>query len=304
VTVTNSSTGTSIENNVISIVHDPYVICPTTTPNYGVSVDSTSASSTTSDYNGVNADSALAVYNWGGTAYASAAALYAATKQGQHDFNSDYSIDSAEGSPLIDSANSDAIGELPTDFFNQPRVTDPTVAQTGVGTYDYYDRGAYEFEDPLTLKSPVLIDSNSTVPVGTSVNFTTSATDTWGDKLDFVFVWDDGTADTDGSSVTHTFATTGVHKVFVEAGVTGVTPVVPVGANGKIDIYNGGAQAGSTDVIADVVGFFSAGGANAYVPIAPTRLFDSLGNIEYYNAGSDSEPVALILDAFGYFAAN
>jgi hypothetical protein len=53
--------------------------------------------------------------------------------------------------------------------------------------------------------------------------------------------------------------------------------VVPVGANGKIDLYNDG---GSADVIVDVTGWFtdtsnaSATGSR-YVPLTPTRICDS-----------------------------
>jgi PKD domain len=44
--------------------------------------------------------------------------------------------------------------------------------------------------------------------------------------------------------------------------------IVPVGADGRIDLYNGGGGAGSTDIIADVSGYFSAGSTSAYVPDA------------------------------------
>ena len=51
------------------------------------------------------------------------------------------------GSPAIDSANSNAPGELPTDQFGDPRTDDPSVLNTGVG---YYDRGAVELEGGAT----------------------------------------------------------------------------------------------------------------------------------------------------------
>ena len=46
--------------------------------------------------------------------------------------------------------------------------------------------------------------------------------------------------------------------------------IVPVGADGKISIYN---NAGSVDVIADVLGWFPAG--NSYHGLTPARLMDS-----------------------------
>ena len=49
--------------------------------------------------------------------------------------------------------------------------------------------------------------------------------------------------------------------------------ITPVGSDGKIRIYNGSTKA--TNVVVDVVGYYSAASASAYVPIAPTRLFDT-----------------------------
>ncbi len=51
------------------------------------------------------------------------------------------------------------------------------------------------------------------------------------------------------------------------------TVIVPVGADGKIDLYNG--SGGTIDLIADVQGYFSAGSPDAYLPVAPARLYDS-----------------------------
>ncbi|OEJ32638.1 hypothetical protein [Streptomyces subrutilus] len=49
--------------------------------------------------------------------------------------------------------------------------------------------------------------------------------------------------------------------------------IVPVGADGKISVRNG-AWAG-TDVIVDVVGYYSQSGNGAYMPVSPGRLMDS-----------------------------
>ncbi|MER5640397.1 right-handed parallel beta-helix repeat-containing protein [Kitasatospora sp. NPDC002227] len=48
--------------------------------------------------------------------------------------------------------------------------------------------------------------------------------------------------------------------------------IVPVGADGKIRVYDGG---GSTDVVIDVVGYYSPSGVNALVPVTPVRLLDT-----------------------------
>jgi hypothetical protein len=47
---------------------------------------------------------------------------------------------------------------------------------------------------------------------------------------------------------------------------------VKVGANGSIGVYN---SAGSVDVIADVVGYYTAGVGKMFHPIVPVRLQDS-----------------------------
>ncbi len=48
---------------------------------------------------------------------------------------------------------------------------------------------------------------------------------------------------------------------------------VPVGANGYVDLYNGGW--GAVDVIADVTGYFTQSSAAGYTPVGPTRLVDT-----------------------------
>lgn len=50
--------------------------------------------------------------------------------------------------------------------------------------------------------------------------------------------------------------------------------VVPVGANGVVDFYNG-SPTGSTDIIADVAGYFWQNISSRYVPVDPTRILDT-----------------------------
>lgn len=49
--------------------------------------------------------------------------------------------------------------------------------------------------------------------------------------------------------------------------------VVPVGADGRIQILNG--SWGPADLIVDVVGYYSAAGKSAYLPVPPARLLDT-----------------------------
>jgi PKD repeat protein len=147
-------------------------------------VDASSSATTTADYN----DIYPGAYSWNGTSYASEAAFHTATGQGQHDIDSQAGVTLAENSPMINSANSSAPGELSTDYNNNARVVDPVVPETGAGTYAYYDRGAAQFQDPVTLTQSSFTASATKAPVGGSVTLTASAKDTWNDVLTYEFV--------------------------------------------------------------------------------------------------------------------
>ncbi|HEX3588396.1 MAG TPA: PKD domain-containing protein [Pseudonocardiaceae bacterium] len=49
--------------------------------------------------------------------------------------------------------------------------------------------------------------------------------------------------------------------------------IVPVGAAGKVALFN--SSPGTTQLVADVVGYFTSAGGNTYVPVTPTRAFDT-----------------------------
>lgn len=49
--------------------------------------------------------------------------------------------------------------------------------------------------------------------------------------------------------------------------------IVPVGANGRIELANAGP--GHTNLVADVVGYFTRGKGNTFVPVTPLRAFDT-----------------------------
>ncbi|MBR7824742.1 PKD domain-containing protein [Actinospica sp. MGRD01-02] len=52
--------------------------------------------------------------------------------------------------------------------------------------------------------------------------------------------------------------------------------IVPVGADGKIDIHNGGGGTAAADVIVDVTGYFtSTGSGDVYVPVTSDRVLDT-----------------------------
>ncbi|WP_145791782.1 hypothetical protein [Kitasatospora atroaurantiaca] len=49
--------------------------------------------------------------------------------------------------------------------------------------------------------------------------------------------------------------------------------IVPVGSDGKVSIFNGSPL--PTDVVVDVVGYYSEASKSAYLPILPKRLLDT-----------------------------
>ncbi len=183
ISVSNGSTSTTIENNVLAQLTGPTAIaCPAATdssPNIPLSVDSSSTPGSKADYNDVNAASDTKIaYSWGGGTYADAGSFAAATSQGTHDSNSVTSVSGIipSDSVTIDSADSSAPGELSTDVMGHPRVDDPLVADTGSGTPAYHDRGAVEYVDPITATF------SSSVPralTGVPVTVSASVTDPW-----------------------------------------------------------------------------------------------------------------------------
>lgn len=143
-----------------------------------------------------------------------------------HDADAPTGLFPAEGSAAVDSADQNAVGELPTDFDGQPRVDDPTVPNTGAGTETYYDRGSAEFQDPYVTSQPSLSLSANRVPLGAPVTATTDTADTWGDPVQYQVVFGDGTtASSTTGAVTHTYTTPGFYTVTGSAPLDGKTLV-------------------------------------------------------------------------------
>jgi PKD domain/Right handed beta helix region len=208
----NGSTSASVENNIVlNVSANPSICGATDTSEVPLLVDGASAAGTTADYNDMSVNGLAAftsVYSWAGTYYGTAAALDAATGQGAHDSND------MDGGPAINSANSNAPGELTTDLDGNPRVNDPEDPDTGAGAYDYYDRGAVETEDPLTFTQQA--DWPTQAPVGGVGTYAATVTDSWGNAVTCTYTFGDGTAPVTVApsasgvcSVQHTFAATG-----------------------------------------------------------------------------------------------
>ncbi|MFI6245302.1 PKD domain-containing protein [Streptomyces sp. NPDC051016] len=207
-----------VENNVATTLDSPMQtrICQApTAPLYTVSADSTGR--ITADYNvaaheGASATPARTPYSWAGTPYATSAEFRDATGQGTHDIDgiNGYPTTPTEHSPLIDSADATAPGELGTDLNGLPRVDDLLVDNTGTGT-GHSDRGALERQDTLTIAAgDVPTPPKGLAPLGISLK--TDATSSWGAALTYSADFGDGSTPatgTPGTPVTHTYATPG-----------------------------------------------------------------------------------------------
>jgi hypothetical protein len=257
-----ASTGSTIENNAVASIEDHGINsdCPTTTsPEVGIGVDSTATSGTTLDYNiDYPTFSTIAYYDWAGTAYSAATDLNAATGQAAHDLNTDPGalwFAPTAGSNAINSANSDAPGELSTDMLGNARTNDPNVPDTGAGTYTYYDRGAVQYEDPLM---PTVTMSTQVGTAPATISATESVgTAGWASVTQWSVDFGDGSTPTTTSTPTtvkHTYTTPGTYTV-------SVTATDGYGATGR----------GSTTNTAIVRILSSA----VFHPVTPARILDT-----------------------------
>ncbi|MFE2065707.1 PKD domain-containing protein [Streptomyces sp. NPDC059467] len=208
-----------VENNVaITNGSMQTSVCRTpTAPLYTVSADSTGQVS--ADYNaaahwGSSSTPARTEYSWAGTSYATSGAFRDATGQGTHDIDgiNGSPTTPSEHSPLIDSADATAPGELSTDAQGRPHVDDLLVDNTGNGT-GHPDRGALERQDTLTIASgDVPTPPKGLAPLGISMK--TDATSSWGAALTYSVDFGDGSdpaTGTPGTPASHTYTTPGLY---------------------------------------------------------------------------------------------
>lgn len=211
--IADGSTSASIENNVVpDLQYGNTDVCSAAAESAGaaLAVDAASIPGTTADYNTFATGTSYLpdLYLWAGEDYTSAAAFTTGTGQGTHD-----------SAQPTDSANADAPGELATDMKGEPRVDDPDVADTGVGTYSYYDRGASESEDPVDFAPAANWPSKA--PVGGTGAYSATLTSKWGSTVTgCTYDFGDGTAavsvapDSGGTCTTqHTYTASGIHTV-------------------------------------------------------------------------------------------
>lgn len=221
-----------VENNFGAALA-PNSICPA--PATVLLVAHDSAAGVQAGYNAFRAVSPSTEYSWDGTDYQAAAAFQAATGQGTHDIDQTAFWPSRavppEGSPLIDSADCSAPGEVSTDLQGHARVDDPLVADAGTGTC-HADRGAFERPDGLSpgfattaLKGPAPLDVTATAPA--------AQTSGWNEPVTYTADFGDGGGPVTvaaGGTVSHTYTTPGRYAItFTAADTGGSVAAVTVG---------------------------------------------------------------------------
>ena len=227
VALADGSSGT-VENNVITA--GTTVSCAI--PGAGaLSVDASSANSAggvAADYNAISAAGADDDYSWAGSSYPSPADLASATGQGGHDVDLTDGLTGTppEGSPVINSANCAAPGELGTDIIGNPWVSDPlaTDASLGSGSCDA-SRGAIARQDslPVTFTAPPMNSSGYTagaVPYTFGLTVTSATSSPWNEPVSYTVNFGDGSAPVPaavGTPTAHQYTTPGQYTVTITA---------------------------------------------------------------------------------------
>ncbi|MFJ2575734.1 PKD domain-containing protein [Kitasatospora aureofaciens] len=234
VALNGASTKSSVQNNVVTYGvpggRGPFVPnCSSTGAPSGpaLTVAAGSADGTTVDYNVVHPQGTQAAYAWSGTSYATPQALTTATGQGRNDVNQEivFNGQSAElvmtdaDTSVIDTANPNAPGVLPTDLRGVPAMHSPLVP-AGSGNSTGRDRGAREVQS-LEWATLNMSGAGSPTPKGPApltVTATASVKSNWGTKpTTYVFDFRDGTPPVTSSTPTveHTYTAVGDYSPIV-----------------------------------------------------------------------------------------
>lgn len=267
--LTSCGPGISVDGNSTATVENNGVAAATpgsscAVPAAALSVSAAAAGGVHSDYNAFLVRSPHPEYSWAGTSYSSAAGFAAGTGQGTHDLD----VTTApvgpppEGSPLIDSADCSAPGELSTDMAGHPYVRDPLVAHTGTGTC-YADRGAVEREDGLAANFTSTTALKGVAPLAVTVTVPAAQTSSWNEPVSYTADFGDGGGPgtvAAGATVSHTYATPGQYTITFTAADTGGTTAT------AIDPVVAGTTAAPAASLAAAPGTASLPSGTAIVP--------------------------------------
>jgi hypothetical protein len=267
VDIEGSSTGISIENNVVEvaqpqssrIIDESYCLKNGYgwAPNFTVAALATAG--TTSEYNYFDPQPTEAndPYSWGGTSYGTIAAFQAATGQGAHDLDEVSTFDGSNmrfpdgnfplgivptnETPVNGTANANAPGALSSDYY---------------GVAPYNTRGAVQFTGP----NPNLAVSFSVVDSGAfSVTLTykvTGDTTLTSPEGGMAVYWGDGESEADSFSPTGTGT---IQHTYHDPGTYTIT---------------GNATDGKNDYASNSVSGVQTAGSE-YTPYGPVRILDT-----------------------------
>jgi hypothetical protein len=283
ISIAGASTGVTVENNIVQpVTSGGSNACPAGT---AISVSADSQANSVVDYNLIDPSAGEPLYDWGGTSYTSLADFQTASGQAKHDIAANPDLGQqtfgpslipgpnvfwfplSTGSPAIDSANSTAAGELDTDQLGNPRTNDPSVVAscnaTPVPPFVCFDRGAVEFEGPVTTTTGPEATSTGPLTATWSLGLNPEWTTNGGSPYIAGVNFGDGTPEEvgrpwepvardfagDGTvSFQHTYTTAGRYTVHYE-----------------FSTGSGGVESGETQVVVGA----------AYTPVSPVRILDT-----------------------------
>ncbi|MGH6657423.1 MAG: right-handed parallel beta-helix repeat-containing protein, partial [Actinocrinis sp.] len=260
ISVTSASTSTSVENNVLLGVSTDQS-CQAGSALVDLQVSADSAAGTIAQYNVLSTGSGgTTPYSWAGVKYTAATAFQNATGKGTEDFTPatvDLSTNAIPtASPAIDSADANALGETSTDIYGNPRVDDPSIADTGIGSATYADRGAIEYQEYTSSTLTAAPMFAQTVETNLSLQGVP-----WGYDTTETINWGDGTNATNLSSgidVSTDFTRSfGGRHTYASRGTYTITDTLTDNARSKT-----------------LTTTFTTTGTT-YTPVAPTRVLDT-----------------------------
>ncbi|WP_030258992.1 MULTISPECIES: PKD domain-containing protein [Streptomyces] len=203
-----AATGSAVRNNIVT---GSAFACTGMEPAPAIQVSPAAVPGTGLDYNLVDPGlpTGRVPYLWNGQSYPGPAELRSATGQGAHDLAGNPHISNGpdQGSPAIDSADADAPGILPTDYYGNSPSDDPGVANTGTGS-GIRDRGAVERQ---VVTQQEVHFTGEYGPYPRPVTAKATLVQNWPAALSYSFDFGDGTAPvvTTQPTADHTYARAG-----------------------------------------------------------------------------------------------
>lgn len=294
-TGTPASSGATVANN-ISV--DNAITSTTTKGN--IRVDDKSKTGTTLNYDLVSMSAGGIMMTWGTKTYTTLSAFNTASAQEDHGLQTDpkwvaptsgdFHLKNA--SAAIDSADSTAPQEPPTDLDGKVRVDDPETADIGVGPRTFDDRGAFEYQPNLPPVPALTVSPMSgTAPLDVTADASGSTdTDAW-PIASYTFDFGDGSAVVGpqaAATATHTYTSAGsrvvtvtvtdtggrwatktatVQVTAVDSPPTAVLAVTPSSGSAPLDVTADGS--GSTDPDATPIATYTFDFGDGSDPVGP-----------------------------------